>query len=584
MKRLIVKKTSFSDEGVDDLDRHVSNPTERKWLLEYPTVYVVHDAVTPRNFRVYVGETTNIQSRTLHHLHQDPHKREDWKYFAESPSAEMYTIGHEHFNKSLTLDIENKLMLHLLGVDHVTELHNRRTNPQGKYYTSDELDSIFREIWRELHTLNDILFPSESIIRDSALFKASPFHKLTQEQLGAKIQIQKEIQAVLDNPERTDSGQLIMVKGAAGSGKTVLLSSLFYELFRGEADPDKPFASNKLDAYLVVNHDEQFIVYHEIARKLGLLEDDANRVSKPTRFINNHSSEEKVDIVLVDEAHLLWTQGKQSYRGVNQLQDLLERARVVVAVFDPMQTIATNQHWEPEVLSEVERGFHEVILREQMRVDSEPQTWQWIRNLVDDGIISDIPEDRKYSIKIFSDPAEMHDAIKQHARNQDEGLSRIIATYDWAYASHRSPGEGQLWTVDIGDFSIPWNLQLKPATGRTIGAHKNLSWAEREETINEAGSIFTIQGFDLNYAGVIIGPSVKYRDGRIIFDASASKNKNVTQRRTLQNKQKIDISSNLLKNELNVLMTRGIHGLYIYAVDEQLREALMAAQARRSMT
>ncbi len=33
----------------------------------------------------------------------------------------------------------------------------------------------------------------------------------------------------------------------------------------------------------------------------------------------------------------------------------------------------------------------------------------------------------------------------------------------------------------------------------------------------------------------------------------------------------------LLKNELNVLLTRGVNGLYIYAVDEQLREALKKA-------
>ncbi|WP_235697653.1 DNA/RNA helicase domain-containing protein [Corynebacterium diphtheriae] len=36
--------------------------------------------------------------------------------------------------------------------------------------------------------------------------------------------------------------------------------------------------------------------------------------------------------------------------------------------------------------------------------------------------------------------------------------------------------------------------------------NKELSWAEKPHTINEVGSIFTIQGFDLNYAGVIIGP------------------------------------------------------------------------------
>ena len=55
--------------------------------------------------------------------------------------------------------------------------------------------------------------------------------------------------------------------------------------------------------------------------------------------------------------------------------------------------------------------------------------------------------------------------------------------------------------------------------------------SEQAHTIDEVGSTFTIQGFDLNYVGVILGPSVKYRDGRIVFDGSASKNDQATQKR-----------------------------------------------------
>ncbi|MBB5887144.1 DUF2075 family protein [Lactovum miscens] len=82
----------------------------------------------------------------------------------------------------------------------------------------------------------------------------------------------------------------------------------------------------------------------------------------------------------------------------------------------------------------------------------------------------------------------------------------------------------------------------------------------------------------MNYAGVIIGPSVSYRDGEIIFDPSKSKNKKATQKRTLKDGSKEEVSDLLLKNELNVLLTRGVNGLYIYAVDKYLREALLKAQ------
>lgn len=69
-------------------------------------------------------------------------------------------------------------------------------------------------------------------------------------------------------------------------------------------------------------------------------------------------------------------------------------------------------------------------------------------------------------------------------------------------------------------FSHPWNYQLSSQNhakhSHSIKESKK-SWAEQSHTINEIGSTFTIQGFDLNYAGVIIGPSVQYRNGKVVF-------------------------------------------------------------------
>ena len=69
-----------------------------------------------------------------------------------------------------------------------------------------------------------------------------------------------------------------------------------------------------LNCQLLVNHDEQITVYEQIAEKLGLTGKYGKVVSKPTAFINSHSEDEPVDVAFVDEAHLLLTQGKQSYR------------------------------------------------------------------------------------------------------------------------------------------------------------------------------------------------------------------------------------------------------------------------------
>lgn len=90
-------------------------------------------------------------------------------------------------------------------------------------------------------------------------------------------------------------------------------------------DPESVIFGNK-NNYLLVNHDEQVKVYDEIMTKLGLHSKNHPVVMKPTSFINNKDIE-KADVVLIDEAHLLWTQGKQSYQGKDQLADIRKKSQ-----------------------------------------------------------------------------------------------------------------------------------------------------------------------------------------------------------------------------------------------------------------
>ena len=536
--------------------------------MRQATVYIINDKKRGSDFEVYVGETADIRNRTRQHLNVDRKMKTFWEDFSESNSSSMYVIGHELFNKSLTLDIENRLMQYLLSVDNISRVHNSRTNQQNEYFTSDKLDEIFSDIWKSLNKKNKSLFPIESIIKDSAIFKASPFHKLTQEQINAKEEILDKIKEAVILDEK---GQLIIVEGEAGSGKTVLMSTLLYEIGKYNLDLDK-----NLDIHLLVNHNEHVSIYNQIVTKLGLSTKSNNIVSKPTSFINNHSSNEKVDVVIVDEAHLLLTQGKQSYQGENHLNDLLERAKVVVIVFDLKQVLTTEQIWELDKLNyhfdSAKNKNNHIILRNQMRINSDETTIEWIRNLVDNQKVQNIPYDKKgYEIKVFDNPNELEQSIKDKAQNTDSGISRMLATFDWQYKT-KPPEKEDYWRVKVGNWSMPWNYQFKVSKEQS-----KLPWVEQEQSIDEIGSTYTIQGLDLNFAGVIIGPSVKYRNGKIVFDEQSSANKKATRRRTLEDGSKQYFSETLLKNELNVLLTRGVNGLYIYAVDNQLREALKKA-------
>ncbi|MGX7059828.1 DUF2075 domain-containing protein [Vagococcus humatus] len=580
----VIYEVPYSKEGLDNLEANVQNKYKKneKVIFNYPTVYIINDSLKKGDYSVYVGETNDIKRRTKEHIDIDPMFRQDWNELAQSDDARMLIIGHDYFNKSLTLDIENRLMQYLSSVESVSTVNNRRTNQQNEYYTSTQFEFVFSAIWEKLHQQNEVLFPPEKHLKDSAIFKASPFHKLTSEQLNAREEIILKIVAALN---REKEGQLIFVEGEAGSGKTVLMSSLFYELFQLSSEDSENKVLHNISTYLLVNHDQQLKVYEQIASKLGIVsKKNQDVVSKPTRFINNHVEEDKVDVVIVDEAHLLWTQGKQAYRGKNQLDDLLKRAKVVVAVFDRNQILSREQYWEEdqllEKIHEVNLSNNHIRLNNQLRINADKSTIDWIRCLIDKGMINNIPVDSKnYELKIFESPEKMYDSIKQKAQNEEKGISRILATFDWEYIDKRKPEHEDYWYVTVGNWRLPWNLQVKQ-TAKQRRKNKDKAWAEQPQTIQEVGSTFTIQGFDLNYAAVIIGPSVKYRNGQIVFDREASKNKKATQMRSTSDGKKLDVSDFLLKNELNVLLTRGVNGLYIYAVDDELREALLKAQRK----
>ncbi|AIT59972.1 DNA/RNA helicase domain-containing protein [Corynebacterium doosanense] len=616
--RTVVRGFPYTSEALAAFLAEVAQDTfeVRSLLLNYPTVYIIY-ANTPDGYKVYVGETNSFEQRTRTHLLSDPRLIDNvrlniesgellpenftarqraslkWQTFRDNDTT-IVVIGHTLFNKSLTLDIEDRLMLFMSAIDDVDsaelgiEMQNGRRNIQTDYFPRAYAEETFQQIWRGLRKHDKKLFPLERLVRDSALFKASPFHRLNEQQVSAKLRILDAVNQALvieeDHREQTKS-ELVLVEGGAGTGKTVLLSSVFYDIHQEFSDGAALAPEDGFDTYLLVNHDEQVRVYQDIAEKLGMGNKKNPLVMKPTKFINEHQRSGKIaDVVLVDEAHLLWTQGKQSYQGKNQLMDILSLARVVVAVFDPMQVLAGNQYWSESELGELRTraGEKNVIpLTQQMRIDSDGPAETWINDLVSRGVVNPIPTNDRYRIEVFDSPELLHEKVREKSGQGSEiekGLSRLIATYDWKFSSGKStPADSDTWDVVIPDqnFRLPWNNQ-----GRYTRAEKKLSWAERPSTVEEVGSIFTIQGFDLNYAGVIIGPSVQYRDGQIVFAKSESQNPNVVNRRKVVlggKEERLDVSESLLRNQLNVLLTRGVRGVGIYAVDRELREALLHA-------
>ena len=578
----IVEKLQDNISSLKEFEKEISNSNDEKLkdiILNFPIVYI-HNWKNKEDYEVYVGESNNIFQRTKQHYSKMT-AEDEWQNNLSDGKANLYIIGHEHFNKSMTLDIENRLIHYLMSAESIKKVHNGRSNPQNRYYPIEELNYIFTKIWRKLRKDNKEIFPLETTIKDSAIFKASPLHKLTEEQQKAKELIIEKVIKALKNDER---GQLIFIEGKAGTGKTVLNSSTFYELFcryEEAKNNNEDLIDETSNCFLLVNHDEQITVYNQIADKLGLTDKYGQVVYKPTSFINKYSVDNPVDVVFVDEAHLLLTQGKQSYRGNNQLEDILKRARVVVVMFDEDQILTTEQYWEDELLEKYKniaiKNGNYIKLENQLRMHANEDVIEWINSFTKKGIIRQLPADLgDYEIKIFDTPEELEEQILKKSLKDETKLSRLIATYDWPYNSNKkSKKDFKYWEVKIGKWHKPWNRELEQDLDRKQKREiKKLSWAEQPQTIKEVGSTFTIQGFDLNYSGVILGPSVKYRNGHIVFDTNESYNEKATRNRTLSDGTSKKFGEKLLKHEVRVLMTRGVNGLYIYACDDELREHL----------
>ena len=574
----IIKQIKDNREALDYFENIVLPAEDEKTqeiIANFPTVYI-HNWQDSGDFEVYVGESNDIFKRTRQHYDAAVDKSK-WQRKLMEKDARLFIIGHEHFNKSLTMDIENRLMHYMMSAERVKHVHNLRDNPQTSYYPVEELDEIFGRIWRGLRKENKELFPTESAIKDSAIYKASPLHKLTKEQKDARELILQKVSKALENGE---TRQLVFIDGEAGTGKTVLNSSTFYELYCQAEEEEKT-----LKCYLLVNHDEQITVYEQIAEKLGLTAKYGKVVSKPTTFINNHSEDDPVDVVFVDEAHLLLTQGKQSYHGENQLKDIIARARVTVVMFDENQILTTEQFWEAQILehyrNQAKAAENHIVLDKQLRMQADPVTMDWIDSFTKKGQLKEIPHTVDgYQIKVFDDPEMLDLEIQKKAKEKDSALSRVLATYDWEYSQKRKPNDRlrAYWEVVIGKWHKPWNRELGAELSRKEKRKiSGLAWAEQPQTINEVGSTFTIQGFDLNYAGVILGPSVKYRNGKIIFAPSESHNNKAIRNRTLSDGTKQKFGEMLIQHEVRVLMTRGVNGMYIYACDPELRAALLKA-------
>ncbi|KJW12828.1 DUF2075 domain-containing protein [Levilactobacillus spicheri] len=389
--------------------------------------------------------------------------------------------------------------------------------------------------------------------------KVSPQLPLTAEQ----AQLVNHLLHFITQHLTGDHPALFGLYGDAGTGKSVVLAHLFDRLqtaSRTAAGSPLFHTTN----YFLVNHPEILKVYRAIAgQQPHLYKKDFQR---PTSLINQiDQGKTTADVLIIDEAHLLLSQADHynNFYGDNQLQSLMATAKVIVVVFDETQVLRMKSFWTEHRLEQLMAPYpHETFrLTHQFRMHASDQLVAWINDLTH-GTLRPLPRSGgpHYDLRVFDDAEAMRQAIV--ARDQAVGLSRIVST-----SGYPSTLDGGHHNIVEGRFRLPWDQYNYTQT----------PWAELPQTVNEVGSIYTCQGFDLNYVGVILGPPVGLTtDNQLaIYPDKATDVEAFKHRADLTDPTEwAQAKRQLLLNSINVLMKRGVHGLYLYAHDPRLRHYL----------
>lgn len=544
----------------------------------WPVVYLLHG-----NKEIYVGETTSANTRMEQHLNPNGDK-----YEKRRKLETVEIIFDKEFNKSAILDIEQEL-IRLFDYDikrakkkskYFKELQNDN-NGQSKfhnYYHRARYQQEVEFIWDKLRKQKLATNEYHEIVND-VLFKFSPYTNLNEEQKTVSYKIINDMMDVLEKRAQGENvDYTAIVKGAAGTGKTILLLFMFRcikdALTRNQTDfieededeisPDEAVELNEYSKLL--NRIKLYVRQYGVPKiayiaQMTSLRNTIKTVLKqfdrswgtdaigPKDLVNictaSPGTIDQYDIVFVDETHRLCQRHSISWMGTfdeacrklygdsvdcnskTALDWIVSCSKCRVLVYDDVQTVKESDILPSQFANALKGHPYKkniYILKQQMRCRVE---MDYISYLSD--IFNCRPDLQKYDVqeydfKLYSDANRLIADIARHHKNV--GLSKVTAGYGWQWRKkkydrlHKECNE--LKISDRAKRVKYYASHLKSEDDGLIifGDHKyvrnmDFDWLIKGEP-TEIGCIHTSQGYDLNYVGVLFGPEIDYQDGQIV--------------------------------------------------------------------
>ena len=572
-----------------------SKDAVQEWKSEHhrhgnwPVVYVLDDGRntaqgnTNKLRDIYVGESLNGAGRFHQHL----------KTPAKQHLKNIRVIIDERFNKSVCLDLESYLIRMLAGDGGNRVLNRNNGITDSEYYQREMYREGFRTIFERLRA-DGVFTRTLPEIVNSDLFKLSPFKALTEDQANSVDEI---LEGFFTDLERGTSS-IIVIQGDPGTGKTVaaiymikLLIDIKISTSLEDLDSDSRFSN----FFTETNRDLLQGLRIGLVVPQQSLRTSIQKIFKNTPGLhpsmvmtpfNVGEADGVFDLLFIDETHRLNQRSNQATAGLNtkfrtitedlygsddtsktQLDWILAKSRHQIFLLDAAQSVRPADlpsHLLSNLVADTRASGRHFQLRTQMRVQAGSDFVSYVRWILDPRPLS-IARTRQdfgdYDFRTFESVAHMRDEIFR--RDAEVGLSRMVAGFAWKWKSNK---DKDAFDIEIGETQLRWNST-------------STDWIASSNALEEVGSVHTVQGYDLNYVGVIIGLDLRFDierkrlfiDRKSYYDTRGKQN-NPQLGKTYSDDDLLQFITQIYA----VLMTRGILGTYVYACDPGLREYLKA--------
>ncbi len=399
--------------------------------------------------------------------------------------------------------------------------------------------------------------PSKKLLESASRIVENPTEfSLLNDQIVAKNVILDKIKKA----QKSNEKNVVIVKGGPGTGKTVIALHILAEL-AGKKIP--VFFASKSKPLIEA-------LKHKVGRK------DAKLLfSSLNKFIPSRSSENDYDVIIVDEAHRIGRSSNHQFTrradrtDMPQVEQLVRCAKTSVFFIDDKQVIRYLEVGNTDLIKEAAEKFNCVLketeLVSQFRCSGSDNYLDWLESVL--GHSSSLKTFNtfkdNFDFRIIDSPEELYRLI-QAKNNEVDITARLTAGFCWSWSKSLDQDGNFVKDVCIGNFAMPWEThdRIKPPKGYV----RWYEWAYKPEGIKQVGCIYTAQGFEFDYIGVIVGPDLIYDEdsGRLIGNIDATKDPVL--------RRKKDKFNEYVKNIYRVLLSRGMKGCYVYFCDEGTEE------------